>query len=537
MRTKILAQYIIILALLGGVLSCENPLKDFNLIVGTDVIRHATIVEVLSTDGQAVDAKIKLLAGDVQDVYNLSGYKEFKLVGNQVTFGLDPKREPTAADPIQIDVEISAEGYHTQIVQVSITAINNGIMPVRLAKKNELPTGAVSITKTAALNDKVALSTGILLEAVDPNGVTVHVNVPAGTQFLDAAGKVIQGKAISLTVIAYDPLHPATAALFPGGRFQADGVERVGQAPSSGTFNPAVSANVQMTIDGVPVRRFSNPIHFEMFLSDSFLHSTAGSELLGTNLSTFTYSSFDPVWRHEIEAPVQQSGGNYAVSFTVDHLTTFLVGEFMHSCAPISQVNFTADWMDQGFTYPILVEAVKNGQVIASRLFSVNANNKSIALDYLPATGVSIVVRSTLDNSIIAQADLAACGSQTNVTLQNPFQPGEPKVTLQLYVRCPDKSSTVTVLPTFQLYYRLAGTGSFKLLGEVDNGFLSTSFLKTDGTKYDFRAVWDGKTKTVNGKTVQVDNSGTIGIKPGDIIGEKVGATNLEILTEECAKL
>ena len=61
--------------------------------------------------------------------------------------------------------------------------------------------------------------------------------------------------------------------------------------------------------------------------------------------------------------------------------------------------------------------------------------------------------------------------------------------------------------------------------------------LKSDGTKYDFRAIYNGKTKVVNGKTVQKDNSGTIGINPGDIIGEKAGATNLAILVEECNKL
>jgi len=41
----------------------------------------------------------------------------------------------------------------------------------------------------------------------------------------------------------------------------------------------------------------------------------------------------------------------------------------------------------------------------------------------------------------------------------------------------------------------------------------------------------------VENKAVEADNSGTVGTKPGDIIGVKAGATNLGILTEECGKI
>jgi len=120
--------------------------------------------------------------------------------------------------------------------------------------------------------------------------------------------------------------------------------------------------------------------------------------------------------------------------------------------------------------------------------------------------------------------------------LPNPNPVIKPKVTLQLYVRCPNKQE-ITLTPNFDLYYRLAGKGTFVLLGEVKEGLLATDLLKSHGTRYDFKAVWKGRTKTVENKAVEADNSGTVGTKPGDIIGVKAGATNLGILTEECGKI
>jgi len=61
--------------------------------------------------------------------------------------------------------------------------------------------------------------------------------------------------------------------------------------------------------------------------------------------------------------------------------------------------------------------------------------------------------------------------------------------------------------------------------------------LKTDGTKYDFKAIWNDRIKIVNGKTVKKDNSATVGTLPGNLIGTMDGATNLAILKEECDKL
>lgn len=537
MKLKRLTQYILTLALMGGVLSCQNPLKDFNLLISSEVIAHYVKMEVLTTEGQAVNATVKLAAGDIQDIYNENGFKDFKLVSNLVAFGLDPKRNPTVADPVRFKVEVSAAGYITQLVDVTITDKNDGYFRIRLAKPTTVPDGAAAVTKTVAINADGSLPTAANVVVDNADGPSMTLNIPAGTQFLDANGKVITGGALTVKAVAFDPSDPDAATLFPGGRLQADGVVMPGGGTSSGTFNAGGSTTIEMVIDGVPIRKFSKPIAVGVELSNDFVLSSGAAPVAGGPIAVFSNSPSSPGWRHETQSTIKKVGNDLTVEFSVDHLTTFVVGEFVTSCAPVSEIEFSADWITGGITHIVLVEAVKNNKVIASRTFSVSTSNKSVTLDYLPADGVTIVVRRTTgDHGIIVQAPLAACGSKTAFTLPNPNPVIQPKVTLQLYVRCPDKPE-ITLTPNFDLYYRLAGKGNFELLGEVKEGLISTDLLKSDGTKYDFRAVWKGRTKTVNNKAVDADNSGTVGTKPGDIIGVKAGATNLAILTEECGKL
>src|SRR5690606_3404623 len=132
---------------------------------------------------------------------------------------------------------------------------------------------------------------------------------------------------------------------------------------------------------------------------------------------------------------------------------------------------------------------------------------------------------------------LAGCGQATAIQLPDPSDATSTTSTLQLYVRCPGQTTVVTLLPTFQMFYRESGTTEFKYLGSVSNGFLRTTLLKTDGTKYDFKAIWNERVKIVNDHSVSEDNTATVGIETGDIMGSKAGATNLAILAEECNNL
>ncbi|WP_313411251.1 hypothetical protein [Sphingobacterium multivorum] len=536
MKLKFYKPYIFALALLALGGSCQSPLKDFNLVVSSNVIKDRATIKVLDAAGASIpNVSIKLLAGDTEDVYNEQGYKSFPLVGDLVVFGLDPNRTPTTTVPVEFTIEISAAGYYKQIVPLSITGEQMGIHEIRLVKELSNVEGVVVATQTAALvggvtNKEIAVN----LDGGD-SYIDMKLNIPAGTSFQDANGKIISGGLVNIAVQALDRDQPGSLALFPGQSLTANAIVMPDGSQRSGVFNPAASAVINMSINGVKVRKFSNPIQISFGLNPDFRYSGTNQGLAsGQQMPVYSFTDEDGFWAYQSTPTVQLVDGQFRLVFGTDHLSTFVATQDPAATCISSVIEFQADWINQGLTYPIVVEAWANGILLTTRTFSIDQDTKTVALGYLPSQGLTYRIKNSA-GTILKEVSAAACGTSTLVQLGNPTPPLD-KVTLQLYVRCPGKG-IITVLPSFQLYYRLTGSNTWLYLGQVDKGLISTAMLKSDGTKYDFKAIYNGKTKVVNGKTVQKDNSGTIGINPGDIIGEKAGATNLAILVEECNKL
>ncbi|MCL7988641.1 hypothetical protein M8998_11900 [Sphingobacterium sp. lm-10] len=537
---KKLATYIIALILLGAVGSCENPLKDFDLQISTEVIKNYATLRIVDPNGNTINGvAVALVSGDTEDIYNMNGFRDFRPTENLVTFGLDPKRMPTAAAPVRFRVSISASGYTTQIVPVSITEASAGIETIILRRPTQLPDGVSQVRQNIALGANGATLEAITISlAAAEGGGQVSLDIPAGTQFLDATDNVIVGRNLEVMLGSINGRNPQAQSFLPGGSLRSDNVVLAGGSTSAGAFSPGAIAQINMVINGIQVRRFSQALSLGLPVRSDYVSPLSGRTISAAeSFEVFTNSSSDRVWRFEQNTSITgDASSGYRVTFPITHLTFFLAGEFAGACNVQSVINFTGDWMANGSTYPVTVEAVSGGNVIFSGQYSISANMASISIANLPVSGVSIVVRNSAGN-ILAEGPLAACGQTTQIALPNPGNPTNPTATLQLYVRCPDKVDPITLLPTFQLYYRETGTRDFQFLGTVTNGFLRTTLLRTDGTRYDFRAIWNNRVKVVGGHTIQEDNTATVGIQPGDIIGTKAGATNLAILTEECGKL
>jgi len=536
---KKLAIYTLAVALLGSIASCHSPLEDFNLQISTEVIEHYVTLRVVDAEGNNVSGvSATLVSGDTEDIYNMSGYKDFKLTDNLLTLGVDPKRTPTANDPIRFRVQFAASGYNTQVVPVAITDASAGIQTVVLTKPTEVPDGAEEVEENVDLNTDGSTTAATTIELPSATGEgNMNLTIPAGTQFKDASGAVVTGTSVQIVVTSVDADNEDAIVLLPGGDLRSDEVVMADGNTAAGTFSAAAVADIKMLVNGVSVKQFSQPLVVSMPIPANYVSPVTGQAVATGSTFQIYSNSGDGVWRFEQNSTVTGSAASgFRVSFPISHLTFYMAGEFATACSSARIVNFSGDWMSTGSTYPIVVQAVWGGKVIATGQYSIDENNKSISIMNVPTSGVSIVVRNSAGN-ILEQGALAACGQTTTMQLPNPGDASGTTSTLQLYVRCPDKTTTITLLPTFQLFYRVSGTAEFKYLGTVDNGFLRTSLLKTDGTEYDFKAIWSDRVKVVNKHTVSEDNTATVGIQPGDIIGEKAGATNLAILTEECSKL
>lgn len=528
-------------ALLGGASSCDNPLKDFNLQISTEVINNYATLRVVDIDGNNIPGVTATLSsGDMQDIYNMSGVKDFKLVDNLLTLGLDPSRTPTADNPVRFRVQFSAPGYNSQIIPVSITDASSGIQTVVLLKPTVIPDGAEETSENIDLSPtgSTLVETSIELPAANGKG-EMSMAIPAGTQFKDASGNVIVGSNVQVTIASIDGENEDAVNLLPGGDLRSDAVQlAVGGNPVSGTFSPLAITNINMMVNGVEIRQFNQPIIVSMPVPSNYVNPSTGQPIAAGDIFQIFSNSGDGVWRFEQNSTITGSAATgYQVSFPVSHLTFFMAAQFGQSCSSDRSITFQGDWMNNGTTAPIQVDVIWGSKVIYTGQYSINQTNNRITVSNIPAAGAKIVVRNQAGN-FLAESKLADCQvASTIVQLPNPSDAGSTTSTLQLYVRCPDKTNVITLLPTFQMFYRESGTSEYKFLGTVNNGLLRTTLLKTNGTEYDFKAIWGERIKEVLNHTVTVDNTATVGLQAGDIMGTKAGATNLAILTEECNKL
>lgn len=545
MKINKITKYLLAATLFAGMVSCDNPLKDFNLQISTEVIKNTATLKIVDNQGNPIPgATVALLSGEVQNIYNTAGKKDFKVVDGLVTFGLDPNIDVSASTLVRFRVEVKATGYITQVVPVVITNVSTGLNTVTLVKPTQVPeTGGVEevqVNVELSANGSTLTATAVQVPALNPGEPQMTLNIPAGTQFKDANGNIIVGGSLSVSIGAFDPENEDIEALLPGGGLTADEVELPGGRKAAGTFSAAGITQINMVVNGVAIRQFSQPIVVGLPLPAYYVSPLTGMPIqAGQSFDLFSNSpTGDAKWKFEKAVTVSGSAASgYMANFTTDHLTFFMAAEFGEACTTGLTVKFSGDWMNNGTTYPVLVEAVWGGKTKYSRQHSISLASNTILLEDLPSSGLKLRFKK-VTGEVIYESTVANCGQETMVVLPNPNTPTDPMVTLQLYVRCPNKG-IITVLPTFQMHYKKSGTtDAYAFLGEVENGLLRTSLLQTNGTKYDFKAHYgNNKVKTVLNKTVNADNNATAGIQPGDIIGEKAGATNLAILTEECNKL
>ena len=522
---------------------CSDPYKDLDIRVDTNVFKYTTVVEVKSSNGASLDnATVTLKGADADKIYNTEGRKIFKISGGLLVLALDPKAEPTEGNPIRFSVDVSASDYLPVSIPVTISeGQNSGLVSAVMINTKSLPEGVNIKTSSVGLGSDGAISAPITLSSPAGGGVTetVSISLPAGTQFKDAAGNVIAAGSLSVSTLVANTSSNDVLALFPGGSLALPEVKTGDGNTSAGTLLPAALTEISMNAGGTAVKNFSQPIDIEMQLDPSYHNPKTNAVVkVGDVLDVYSYSADQGIWTYENSGNVALSGGKLVLKTSTTHLTWFTAASVVSSCANSLHVKFDASWLANGATHPVSYKAFSTADQKQLTQGTVTVSNGTeTAISNLPSAAVTISYYDIQGNVLATQSLLNPCDVSALQTIRLNASPvsNNPKVTMQLYVRCPNNTQAVTLLPTFYLYYKETGKPAtdYKLLGTVTKGYISTNLLTTTKT-YDFKAVWGTYVKYANGKTVTADNSATVGDGPNELIGTKAGATNLEMLKEVC---
>ncbi|WP_300599188.1 hypothetical protein [Niabella sp.] len=534
------------LAVAGMIVACTNPFKDLEISVNSNVFKNVVNLEVSSSiGGTSLDNATVVITGpDADKIYNAEGKKIFKITGGFLFLAVDPNIVVNEQAPLNINVAIAAANHLGVQMPVKIT----GSEKITMRK-------VVLLNTTAASSEMAVKSTSVALSADGTPAANITVNIPppsgssesatvmipAGTQFRDANNNVVSGTDLKVSLIVPKTGSESLADIFPGGTGLTQPAVQTASGTSAGTLLPGGMSEVSFSLNGTAITNFSKPVDLGITLDPEFMHPGTGQKVKsGDKLSVFSFSANNPIWKHEQEAVVQSSGNKLTVNFSSSHATWFLAGNLIESCNDGLKIKLTADWLKNGVTHPVTVKVFSGIGGSADKLLvqkNITATDGSeLSFDDLPQAPVIVKTFDADGNRLSETAIADPCnGVVQTINLAASPVAGNPKTTMQLYVRCPNQAQRVNVLPTFYLYYKIHGQTGFKLLGIVTNGYISTTLLDP-AKKYDFKAVWGSTVKEANDVTVKVDNTATVGDNPagGEILGTKAGATNLELLKEKC---
>jgi len=529
-------------------IKCTDALKDVQVTVNSDIFKYTSLIDVASSSGASMDdATVTISGTDASKIFNMDGYQDFKINGGILTFAVDPNSSPSDNAPIEFSVTIKKSGYSTVNIPIVITKSDSSTLQyVTMVDNSNPPEGVTSTNNTINVeNGTVGGDTTIVVGTGTVEEGATTIDLKAGTQFKDASGKVL-GTAtdVKTTTLTVDASSNEALAVFPGGSLAQNSVKTSGGSSAAGTLFPAGLTEVTMTANGTEVKGFTTPVQINLTLDDNYINPSTNAVVKeGDNLQVYSYSTDNGYWQYENTGTVVKKDGHLAVSIATSHLTWFMAGQFSSACGSNLSLKVKADWLVNGITSPVTfkVYSTTNGstadKVIASATITAK-NGDTATLRNTPNIPIVVKAFDAVGNQIYSQTISNPCGAGVQeAALTKSDAMNNAKTTMQLYVRCPNNTKPINVLPTFYLYFKIAGTAdsNYKLIGKVVNGYISTTLL--DVTKrFDFKAVWGSTVKVVKDKSVSADNTATVGDNQGagELIGTKAGATNLEILKEKC---
>ncbi|TZF81541.1 hypothetical protein FW774_18505 [Pedobacter sp. BS3] len=541
MRTKLYVLSVTVLMVLLS-LSCNKAKENIDILINADIIHYSVLFDVReATTGNVPEGlSVSAIGQDAGVVYDISGNKNLSMDGGLLTLGIDPHYDPQGGNPLKFSLKITGEGYATMIVPVTINEEQfHQVKNVKLLKLSNPPASVTVVNTNEALATNSTPAQPIVVSSPATTDVPeiVTVTVPAGTKFLDNSGTQINGNLLNLSVVNYNAQNSDNNDLFPGGTFAAEDVNGPNGQTISTYFTTAAVAKVTFTINGQEVKKFDQPISLLLEVNPSYkMAGTNDAVKVGDKLSIWSYSEDTGKWSYEKEGTVTLVNGKFVVEFTTNHLTYYSLNEYVEttSCSSPNLV-FNASWLNVN-TQPMVLQIWNSD---GSKLLETNtvivSNGLEYALNNLPSYAVSYKVLTTSGEQLAVGTIANPCsGGRLNVQVAAPAVP-VVGVTLSLTVKCPNKG--IVTPPDFYLYYKTAGAAdaTYKLLGVVKKGKLTTTLLQL-GQRYDFKAQWGDHVKIIKNYLIDKNNlSTTVGLDDhiGDISPEK----NRAILIEECSKI
>jgi len=495
---------------------CTNPVDDISIDINGKFINYKATIILNDPTGANIPntLSVKITGPDSAVIYDYAGLKDISVLNGIITLGVHPNDEPSSGDPVEFNVQIQGAGYGTRIIPMTIVEGQFAqLTNVSMFSTTRPPTAVSLATRSTVLRTGTMpaadeLSTNLTSTILERS----TTRLAAGTGFKANGGTALTGTPMVETLVHYNTTSADFVSLFPGASFSSQKIIGKTGTVTPGFLYPAGYTTVNMTAAGQEVAETSQAFEVSIEVNPLYkLQATKQPVTAGSALQVYSYDEKTGIWKYETEAAVATDKyGKLALTFNTVKVLDFFVGEATTSVACTNpMLKFSAPWLSTG-TLPVTVEIWSDDAVTKyanNALQLTDGSTQTVA--GLPATAVKFRVISASTSELLASGSIAnpCSGEQVNITLAQPAVATD-LVTLSLSVNCPGKGNITP--PSFDMFYRVSGSNtSYKLLGTVDGGKLTTTALKI-GSNYDFRANFGTDTKTVNNRQItQADAGGT----------------------------
>lgn len=393
-----------------------------------------------------------------------------------------------ASYPYSFTITASSLGFITQSRNILVTNKKHLAVQIRMLEDNTTAPGVGLLSANNIAINRGQATNNIVVSTNGNTSERMTIRIPAGTRFLDANQNPLPGGSLRIQARSYATSSTIAMDAMPAPLVTTNVQGQDGQ-PIADAGNPAIfrslgMATVDMWVDGIEVKWFSNPIDFTFELDEQGTTGLQGVPLRdGMSVAVWSWNENNMSWVEEGQSFAfrRNEKGRLEATAKIIHLSTWNLDYKGNRCT--SPLNFTIN--APAGSYTLELRSAANGQPVsnyAQRTITVGSSGSEPMTLYNTPSDLGpliLVIRDTNGNVLEART-FAPCGTVGDFNLNgiNCFNP------TQVTVVCSDGASPAGIA----IGYTGAPGSGVNILGITDNNGQFTACGIITGDPINLRA-------------------------------------------------
>jgi hypothetical protein len=486
--------------LFGTVLySCKDAGEGVSININTKVLSSPTALQFVNAKKDAPNQPksfpITIGGKDAASVVTINNKTDFNAAEGRIFLALKKGVVPSETNPIIFTVAAEVPGFApaTKTFRITTDAALSVTVPL-VEYANPVVGTSAKLQENALVAGASATAFSIQTPVSSSMTSPATISIAAGTQFLDADGKVINATKLESRIINYGTDSQESLAAFPGGFEATNVIGQNGQPIVGGVaFITGGFIAIDMYAGGVEVKRFSKPLDVKMGVSKQLINPETGVVVkAGDVLPVWSLDDKSGQWAFESNATIITGPtGDLTASFSASHLSYWNLDWTINFCPNNLKLKFNAPNYT-GELYRVTIESDK-GYASDSWMTITDLLSTTFRV---PSANIRVVV-SDRNFNVITKTDFFNSCSQGAMDIKMPTSASLDVINVDMVLQgvCPNKPINANVSAWVRLYEEGVSVSKAQIV-YANNGKLNIKVK--NNTKYFVEAFYGDKWKSTS---------------------------------------